>query len=68
LLSFHKFGKKGYGLALAVSFFIIALIFREIDYLVCPIIPIGSHFLWHIFNSIAGFLLVRFIAELHKAN
>ncbi|NEQ36016.1 MAG: ceramidase [Okeania sp. SIO3I5] len=34
--------------------FLIALFFRTIDQYICPIFPIGAHFLWHIFN---GFML-----------
>ncbi len=34
--------------------FLIALFFRTIDEYICPLLPIGTHFLWHIFN---GFML-----------
>ncbi|MGD1804983.1 ceramidase domain-containing protein [Dapis sp. BLCC M126] len=37
-----------------VGIFLIALFFRTIDQYICPIFPIGTHFLWHIFN---GFML-----------
>ncbi len=37
-----------------VSIFLIALFFRTIDQYICAIFPIGTHFLWHIFN---GFML-----------
>ena len=35
---------------------VIAAVFRSIDLLVCPVIPFGTHFLWHIFLSTASFL------------
>lgn len=39
----------------------ISLIFRRIDYSVAEIIPMGSHFLWHIFSGIGAFYLAQYI-------
>ena len=36
----------------ATSVFFLSLICRTIDMAVCPNFPIGTHFLWHTFNSV----------------
>jgi hypothetical protein len=50
------------GAALASA--LLALFFRSIDLDACAYIPVGTHFLWHIFLSAAGFIgimaLIRF--------
>lgn len=38
-------------------FFGLAILFRQIDLLVCNVIPFGTHFLWHFFNSFALYYL-----------
>ncbi len=56
LVIYHFQAKKQskFLLLAGVVIFLIALFFRTIDQYVCPIFPIGTHFLWHIFN---GFML-----------
>jgi hypothetical protein len=43
----------------AGGLFCLSLFFRTIDLAVCPSLPIGTHFLWHAFNGVALFLLMR---------
>jgi hypothetical protein len=31
---------------------LVSIVFRTIDLLVCPILPIGTHFLWHLLNGL----------------
>lgn len=31
---------------------LLSLVFRAIDPPVCEVFPIGTHFLWHIFNGV----------------
>jgi hypothetical protein len=38
---------------------IVSLVFRTIDSAVCPAFPLGSHFLWHLLNAVALYLLLR---------
>jgi len=38
---------------LAAALFTFALIFRSIDRAVCPVFPLGTHFLWHLFISLS---------------
>ncbi len=42
-------------------FFTISLILRSIDIKVCNIIPLGTHYIWHIFNAVVLYLLIKFI-------
>lgn len=44
--------------ALAASVFTVSLAFRTIDESVCSAVPVGTHFLWHVFNSIVLYLLL----------
>lgn len=39
-------------LILASSIFFVSLIFRTADQLVCPVIPAGTHFIWHLLNAL----------------
>jgi hypothetical protein len=45
-----------YSLLAAAVFFLIALTFRTIDMAVCPSFPVGTHFLWHLSNSVVLYL------------
>jgi hypothetical protein len=47
---------KNHFLAFASGLFIISLVLRSIDPYVCPFWAYGTHFLWHIFNSILLYL------------
>jgi len=44
---------------LAALFGVAALFFRSIDNAVCETIPFGTHFLWHFFNMMLVFVLMR---------
>ena len=37
----------------------LALVFRTIDQEVCPVFPIGTHFLWHSLVGLAAYLAMR---------
>ena len=39
-------------LILASSILFVSLIFRTGDQIVCPAVPIGTHFIWHLFNAL----------------
>ena len=49
------------------SFFLIPILFsvslylRTIDFRYCNAFPLGTHFIWHIINSIVLFLIIKFI-------
>jgi Ceramidase len=44
--------------ALATGVFTVSLIFRTIDEAICPAVPTGTHFLWHVCNAIVLYLLL----------
>lgn len=48
-----------YILLLALAVFLLALIFRTIDMMICPYFPIGTHFIWHIINGFLVYLSAR---------
>jgi hypothetical protein len=43
----------------ATAAFLAALLFRTIDQPVCPIIPVGTHYLWHLFTATTVYLATR---------
>ena len=43
----------------ALAIFSLALFFRTIDSMICPYFPIGTHFLWHVFNGALVYLSAR---------
>ena len=47
-----------FALLAAAGVYLAALFFRTIDNEVCPVLPIGTHFLWHILIGIVTYLAV----------
>jgi len=45
-------------LSAAVAF-LISLIFRTVDRSVCDVLPLGTHFVWHLLNAVVLFILLR---------
>jgi hypothetical protein len=43
----------------ATSVFVIALTFRTLDDAICPMFPVGTHFLWHLLNAVAIYYAAR---------
>lgn len=41
-----------------VLLFSISLILRTVDLMLCPIFPIGTHFLWHLLNAVVVYRLL----------
>ena len=39
-------------LSLASSIFFVSLSFRTADQVLCSLVPIGTHFIWHILNGL----------------
>lgn len=62
--TFKKYGivaLEGFGI---LAVYLIAITMRSIDLQICPTFPVGTHFLWHIFNAFAVYLAVRFLIKL----
>jgi hypothetical protein len=46
-------------LLIASGVFVVSLVLRSIDSVVCAAVPFGTHFLWHILNAIVLYLASR---------
>ncbi len=55
-----KFDQGGF-IVLSVLFLILSLVFREMDFRVVHVLPMGSHFLWHIFSGFGAFFLAKYL-------
>jgi hypothetical protein len=52
----------GWPLAMATGLFAVSLTFRTLDGPLCDVLPLGTHFVWHILNGILlGWLLLTMI-------
>jgi hypothetical protein len=49
----------GRALVLAAGVFALSLVFRSIDSAACSVMPIGTHFLWHVLNAVVLLILTR---------
>lgn len=49
----------GRGLLIAAAVFTLSIAFRMADQPICPAFALGTHFIWHIFNAVVLFQLVR---------
>lgn len=66
--AWRKFGRSTAMLGVAaVLFGIGAAVARSIDLVMCPIVPFGTHFLWHIGLSTAAYLGLMLIVKMKKA-
>ena len=43
----------------ATGVFLVSFTARIIDQAICPVFPLGTHFLWHVLNATVLFLLIR---------
>lgn len=59
-----KYEKIYFNLVPIFLIYITAIIFRSIDLIICPQLPIGTHFIWHILNGVNAYLVVRFLIRL----
>lgn len=50
-------------LLLPITIFGLGIFIRTIDRQICPFIPFGTHFIWHILIAIATFYIVRFLIK-----
>ncbi|TYC62422.1 hypothetical protein FMN50_05340 [Rhodobacterales bacterium] len=58
-LYFRKDRRLGGAILAAGVLFVFSLTFRTLDAPICRQLPFGTHFLWHILNSIVLFALIR---------
>jgi hypothetical protein len=50
------------GLGFGAGLLTVSLAFRSLDLLVCPFLPLGTHFLWHILNA----LMLGWMIEVYR--
>jgi hypothetical protein len=43
----------------AAGLFVVSLIFRIVDLDICAAWPLGTHFLWHLFNAAVLYTVLR---------
>jgi hypothetical protein len=58
LFHYLQFKSQNFLLA-ATGVFILSLFFRTIDQAICPFVPTGTHFLWHVLNGVVLYLSLR---------
>jgi len=51
----------------AAGVFAVSLSFRTIDESACPLLPVGTHFLWHLLNPLVLYLCVRALIEARRS-
>lgn len=59
--------KAARGLAIGAGILIVSLGFRTADAAVCPIIPFGTHFVWHLLNAVMLWWMIRVVADASAA-
>lgn len=51
------------GLAIGAGILVVSLVFRTLDEAICPVLPIGTHFLWHLLNAVMLGWMILTLAE-----
>lgn len=60
-----KYYKLNY-VILTITFFILALVFRELDAYAINFLPMGTHFLWHAFTGIGAYYILAYLYHFRK--
>jgi hypothetical protein len=58
--------EAGRGLLVAAGLFLVSLTFRTLDQPLCPLVPLGTHFLWHLLNGVLLGYLVLLMARMSR--
>jgi len=69
-LGLYHFRRKKHGrllLLASTGVFAVALVFRTIDQAICPSLPVGTHFVWHLLTGVVLYLSLRALL-LNSAN
>jgi hemolysin III len=51
---------------LAILFFILAILFREMDSWTFHLLPMGTHFLWHAFTGVGAYFILSYLYYFRK--
>lgn len=65
-LGFKKSGSVAMPLLVAFLFYVLAIGFRLLEPLVCPVFPIGTHLTWHIFNALVLYFGFKFLVRIQN--
>lgn len=64
----HRSGQPGRWLLVAAALvFCVAIVFRSLDEVACPYVPIGTHFLWHLLTGGLLYLAMKALILKHVA-
>jgi hypothetical protein len=67
ILILFKTGWSNFRLvAVTIASFILALVFRETDPFPIPFLPMGTHFLWHIFSGFGAYFILAYLYSYRK--
>lgn len=61
-----KYSRILKNIVIGLLLYILAIIFRSIDNLVCPYFPLGTHFMWHILNAGGAYFAVKGLFDLRS--
>jgi hemolysin III len=51
---------------LGVTSFMLALLFRQLDTVEISLLPMGTHFLWHLFSAVGAWFILKYIHYLRN--
>ena len=63
----RRYGSLAWKMIPVAVLFALAFVFRTIDGIVCPWLPVGTHFLWHITAAAAAYYVIRLVASIEVA-
>lgn len=63
----RRYNSLAWALLPVAVLYLFAIIFRTVDLAICPWLPVGTHFLWHMAASAAGFFVVRLVGLVEVA-
>ena len=67
LLHFATGRPEPFLLLIVAGVFSLSLFLRTIDLEMCRSMPVGTHFLWHLLNSLLLYLLMRSVIIMHRS-
>jgi hypothetical protein len=58
----HRAPATARGLGVGAGVLVVSLVFRTLDYPLCDLIPVGTHFLWHVLNgAMLGWMILVYV-------
>jgi hypothetical protein len=64
----RRYGSLAWQVIPVAVLFALAFVFRTIDGIVCPWLPVGTHFLWHITAAAAAYYVIRLVVSIEVAD